>query len=290
MNYKIKNFFTKFIAKRSKWSIGIYQTKELLNPPKVIPQTITNKNIDNLNASFVADPFLFKHNNKIYCFFEIKDKDKNKGVIGYSESIDGINFKYKNVILEEKYHLSYPNIYKINNEIYMIPEIGESREIRIYKAVNFPDKWIYYKTILKGKYWADPTLFFYNNKWYLFVSENTHNTLYIYISNSFDGEYTPHPLNPIYSNNKKFARCGGNIFKYNNLILRPAQDCSKRYGEKLYLMKIDKLSPTEYKETFYKTLFKPIGGKKWNAKKMHHFSFIPYKDKYLVATDGEGFK
>ncbi len=290
----IKNEFAKIIAKRSQWAVSLYQANKD-NPfePKKIDNIkyplISAEDINDCNASFVADPFLVKSNNQFYLFFEIKNDDINRGVIGVASSQDGLNYNYEKIVLQESFHLSYPAVYNINNQWFMIPETGESNEVRIYTTNNFPYDWKLQKTLLKGRNFADATIIFHKNTWYLFVSDDTHTLLEIYYSDKFYGEYKPHSKNPIYQN-KKIARPAGHLFKFNNKLYRFSQDCSRRYGEKVNMFEITKLTPFEYEEKFIKHIFEPIAGINWNAKKTHHICYLELEDKYLIATDGEGFK
>ena len=293
MKNLIKNEIAKIIAKRSQWSISLYQADKS-NPFE--PQKINNikyplltaKDVTDCNASFVADPFLVK-NDKFYLFFEIKNDDTNKGVIGVASSKDGFNYNYEKIVLEENFHLSYPAIYHINNQWFMIPETGENNDVRIYTTDNFPYDWKFQKTLLKGRNFADSTIIYYDNMWYLFVSDDTHTVLEIYYSDKFDGEYKPHLKNPIYKN-KQIARPAGYLFQFNDKIYRFSQDCSRRYGEKVNMFEITKLNPFEYEEKFIKHIFTPNAGINWNAKKTHHICYLELEDKYLIVTDGEGFK
>lgn len=291
---KIKNFIAKIKGKKSKWAISLYEANknnpfEIKKIQNIKYPLITADDITDCNASFVADPFLIKENNTFYLFFEIKNNDLNRGVIGLATSKDGYNYKYERIILEEKYHLSYPALYKIDNKWYMVPEIGESNEVRIYESLDFPYHWKLKKTILKGRNFADPTLLQHNGLWYLFVSDNTHTILEIYISEKFDGDYRPHKQNPIY-NNKKIARPAGPIFKFKNKLFRFSQDCSSRYGEKINMFEITTLSPEKFEEKFIKVILKPVPGMNWNAKKTHHICYLDIGDKYLIVNDGEGYK
>lgn len=291
---QIKKIILKVIAKKRAWSIGIFSISKtsLFEIESFIPNepTITALDITDCKASFVADPFLIKENGIIYCFFEIKDKIKNKGVIGVSSSQDGINFDYQKIVLEEQFHLSYPSIYAINGEHYMIPESGENNDVRLYKANDFTYDWKLEKILLQGKAYADATITFYENRWYMFVSENTHDKLEVFYSDTIDGTYQPHSQNPIYTNNLQYARCGGTIIKYQNNIYRFGQDCHKRYGEKLYLLKIETLTPSNFKEKRLKLMTNVQMRLIWNARKMHHASYLELENFYLVAMDGEGFQ
>jgi len=287
-NKLLRTFITE-----SRWSIGVYKTDDIFNFSNIknlkIP-TLSIKDIKDCKAKGVADPFLVKNKNKYYLFFEIERIGKEgRGIIGLAISENGINFKYDKIVLEEQHHLSYPKIYKIDQKFYMIPESGANQTIDIYEAEDFPYKWKKIKTILEGESFADPTLIYHNNLWYLFVSTNKHNELNIYYSDSFFGDYKAHKLNPIYKNNLSISRPAGMIFNYNNILMRVAQDCSTGYGEKLNFLKINELTPNTYKEEQYITIM-PKCSIKWNATHLHHFSFIKDNNQFLVAIDGKGFK
>ncbi|HHH19371.1 MAG TPA: hypothetical protein ENK86_02495 [Campylobacterales bacterium] len=290
----IKKIALKLIGKKTPWSIGIVSIAkaEALALDAVVPMqpAITASQVTDCHASFVADPFLIKKDETIYCFFEIKDKTKNKGVISVSYSEDGIHFTYKGIVLEEPFHLSYPSIYMVDGEYYMIPESSENGEVRLYKAKKFPYEWAYQKTLLSGKDWVDATVTHHEGRWYMFVSQSDNQSLYIYHSDRFDGAYQPHPLNPIYSDNRYDARPGGSILHHQNKLYRFGQDCHRRYGERLYLLEIETLSPTAYQEKRIKSILSGQSGFRWNARKMHHACYLDIGDNYLVAMDGEGYR
>ena len=288
---KLNKFIRTFVTKRG-WSIVIFEGdnpfdfKQMKNFNK---PTISKINITDCKAKGVADPFLVKNNNKYYLFFEIERIGKEgRGIIGLAISEDGINFKYDKIVLEEQYHLSYPKIYKIDQKFYMIPESGANKTIDIYEAEKFPYKWKKIKTILKGEFFADPTLIKYNGLWYLFVSTNKHNELNIYYANDFFGEYKAHKNNPIYNDNLSISRPAGMIFEYKNTLFRTAQDCSDGYGKRLNFLKINKLNENELNEELIYTIT-PSCGIKWNSTHVHHYSFINDNGKYLMAMDGAGF-
>ena len=280
---EIKNAYAKLVANKTNWQIGLFEAS--LNNPfnfKAIKTPfITKEDIPIKNTSFVADPFLAKED-KIYIFFELK---LDKGVIAVGE-IENNNFKFLDIVLDEKYHLSYPNVFRIDNKWYMLPEINKSNEVRLYEAVKFPFKWKL-KNVLVNKPLSDPTLFFHNGYFYLFTSKGNEE-LYLFYSKDFDKNYKPHPLNPI-SKSPRFARPAGKIEKFDK-IYRFSQNCERFYGSEVNLMEIVEISPTKYKEKFIKTLLKPKAGINWNARKMHHISYLRLKDKYLIAVDAQGYQ
>ena len=87
-----------------------------------------------------ADPFLFEHNGETYLFAELFDRLKGKGKIGVAKIKNGKCGKFR-ICLDLPWHLSYPCVYKRNNEIYMVPECARSGRITVYKSKSFPYEW-----------------------------------------------------------------------------------------------------------------------------------------------------
>ena len=92
------------------------------------------------SKEWYADSFVFENNGKCYLFMEIMGRNGSKGTLGVTEFRCG---KFSEVIevLREPFHLSYPNVFKYQNKIYMIPETNESNQIRLYECIDFPYKW-----------------------------------------------------------------------------------------------------------------------------------------------------
>jgi hypothetical protein len=110
-------------------------------------------------------------------------------------------------------------------------------------------------TLMEGIDAKDTTLFFHNNKWWLFTSiilykssVFSYSELFLFYSDQlFTSNWKQHPLNPVVSDHKS-SRSAGCIFISENKIIRPSQDCSKEYGRAINFNQITKLSETEYEE------------------------------------------
>jgi hypothetical protein len=61
------------------------------------------------------------------------------------------------------------------------------------------------------------------------------------------GPWRPHPGNPVQSD-IRYTRPGGRLFRHGGKLLRPAQDCSLRYGGALWLMEVTAMTPQAYSE------------------------------------------
>lgn len=204
---------------------------------------------------FWADPFVVYKDEKYYVFVEEFIYSKNKGHISVLE-LDGKGMFIKSgIALEKPYHLSYPFIVEADGDYYMIPESGQNRTIDLYRSAGFPYKWNYVKTIMNNLNAVDTTLFYHDNKWWLFTlieniesaQENSPELYVFYNDNFLSDSWISHPLNPVVTDVRK-ARPAGNIFKSDGIIYRPGQDCSERYGQAFSFNKISRLSTTEYME------------------------------------------
>lgn len=278
----------------AEWSIGVYKIR--IKNEKIIISEIPNisnpilsiKNIDYKDAQFVADPFIIRHNDNFYLFFEIMRS--RKGEIALAESKDGLNWKYDGIILDEPFHLSYPQVFQFEQDFYMIPESAQKKEVRLYKSITFPFEWKYVKTLLKGKEWFDSTVVKYNGTWFMF-SYVGYGNLELYYSDDIFSDWSPHPQNPLIFNNFRSSRPGGSVLILNNSYIRVAQDCAERYGDSLRVFKILKLDKKSYleKELVQSPLLK-ASGNGWNSIGMHHISICELDNcdnkEYLAAVDG----
>lgn len=87
-----------------------------------------------------ADPMIRKIQGRYYVFMEQLDLNDGKGKIAVSEINDGKIGKPKTVI-DEPFHLSFPNVFEFDGAYYMVPECTASHAIKIYKMGNSVFQW-----------------------------------------------------------------------------------------------------------------------------------------------------
>ena len=268
-----------------RWSIGIYEGStpfNLVDPESVLNPVITKKDVVDVDAIFVADPFMTYKDGKYTMFFEVMNRHTNQGDIGCAESFDGIYWNYRKIVIDEKFHLSYPHIFEWNNNHYLIPESSQDLSVRLYKAISFPDKWKYIGNILSGYPYVDPSIFQFNGKWWLFVSTTENNFLNLYYSKDLFKGWKPHPMNPIVKFNKNFARPGGRVIKYNGKLYRFAQNYVK-----VFAFEIKELSDKSYAEQIVsEKAIVNIASERWNAAGMHHIDMHQIGNKWIAVVDG----
>ena len=203
---------------------------------------------------FYADPFVIRENEINYVFIEELIYKTNKGHISVIEVDDSGNFNKPIKIIDKKYHLSYPHVFKNEKDYFLIPDSSSNKTIELYKCVEFPYKWEFHMTLMENIRAVDSTIFYYKNKYWLFTNivENegasSWDELFLFYADRLETKtWNPHPMNPIISDVRK-SRPAGNIFIRDGKIIRPSQDCSVRYGYGVKLNEIITINENEYKE------------------------------------------
>lgn len=260
---------------------------KLVDPPGIINPVLTAEDVTDRDAQFVADPFLFHEEGMWYMFLEVFDRATG-GDIGLATSPDGLMWTYDRIVLDEPFHLSYPYVFKAGDTYYMIPETHQLSDVRVYKAEHFPYEWTYVATILNSRKFVDPSIFFYNGRWWLFVGETENTTLYLYSSTSLTRNWVEHPQSPIIQNDSINARPGGRAFVYNgDHIIRVSQS----FGDVLVVRayQVDVLNTKQYVEHEIpeSPLMEPgLAPKDWYAAGVHQFDPWWTGERWLVVFDG----
>lgn len=245
----IKKISTKMFGWSLIWSVSYQFTNDWKNP-------IFNKSkiIKNPKNRYLADPFIINYNNKSVVFVEDYDFNFNKGKISAYE-VTSKEYKELGVAIEEKFHLSYPFLFESKDNLYMVPETHETKDIRLYKCIEFPLKWELHKILMQNVNAVDTNIFKYNNKYWIFTNLDSSNLgdysseLHIFFADNFDSTtWKPHLLNPVIFDSKK-ARNGGMIYSDKNQLYRVFQkQAFDMYGESLGVTKIKTLTEDKYEE------------------------------------------
>jgi len=228
-----------------------------------------------------ADPFVFSRAGCLYLFFETQVAD-DFGKIEAAE-LSGSNIRRLGAVLSEPFHLSYPAVFGDEDRIYMLPESQGAGEMRLYRFDRFPDGPQFLRTLLPGQY-ADPSPVRVDGIWYIFATGPRGLELY-FTEDLESGGLAAHPASPI-TNDSRYKRCGGMPFELDGRLVRPAQDCTARYGENLSLLAIRELSPTSYREELL-TSGLLANDQPWNSSGGHHVSLCRTASGFAVAVDGQ---
>src|SRR5262249_51371289 len=206
-------------AKEAVWSIGIYMGASpfLLQPSETVDNPVlTRERITDVQAAFIADPFMHNVQHTWYMFFEVMNRQTAKGVIGLATSEDAIRWTYQQIVLAEPFHLSYPYVFECQSEYYMLPETYQAKSVRLYRATHFPTRWSYVRTLLTSQEYVDPSVFYFHNQWWMFVGHGAAaryraDTLRLYYADTLLGPWVEHAKSPIITGNAHIARPAGRV-------------------------------------------------------------------------------
>lgn len=257
-----------------RWSIGIYAGDGPLTlgtPGGITNPVMTARQVTDAPARFVADPFMLRDDSTWYMFFEVFRADSHKGDIGLATSPDGLAWTYRNIVLHEPFHLSFPYVFSWNSEHYMVPETHGQGEVRLYRAHAFPSSWILERTLLSGAAFTDSTIVRHRERWWLFTSFPGNAVCSLFHADTLDGAWVPHPQNPILRDARDRSRSAGRIIASGDRLFRLAQDNTGSYGLRVNAYEITALTPAEYAEQPVQPA--PLlrgSGHGWNARGMHH--------------------
>lgn len=223
------------------------------SPLHFAPETSTISEI--YSNAFYADPFLWEHEGKLFCFFEVWDYAAQRGYIACGQLRDGLLADITPIISED-YHLSFPFLFEHNQTLYMMPETSEAKRLELWRCDSFPDQWTRDRIILDDVSLADSTITKLDGQWWLLTNQSTdpfgdaNSELHIYRISGPDFEsVTPHPHNPVVFD-AATARNAGRILMIDDEPYRVSQDNSHDvYGYGLNLMRIDALSMSTYSES-----------------------------------------
>lgn len=220
----MSNFYDKLTE--GGWNVAVRErTEGLLLSDRETPFAL----IPNTRRTWEADPFLFEHEGTPYVFSEMYDYLTRRGGIGYSRLENGRWSKWK-LVIDEPFHMSFPNVFRLGKEIVMVPETSADRSLRLYRAVAFPDRWELVKVLAEDVMWVDTTFWQEADKWFAITRDLEHwddqRDLLLELNEAFDIL----TVTPIREGDSARSRQGGNFFAVRGTEFRVTQDCTEHYG------------------------------------------------------------
>lgn len=209
--------------------------------------------VKNPEYAWAADPFLVEYREQIYLFAELfLYRSERNGVIGYCVYENG-RFSEWHVSMDEHWHLSYPNVFVKDGELYMCPESWQKNEVGIYKLVKFPDRWEQTGCLFRNVRYVDTTFLEQDGEIYIFTFAPTFSGdegQLLLFRKKADGSVTE-PV--VVTTDNSVARPGGNFIRQNGKLYRVSQNCRDSYGSGLVFSRIDSLK-LDYKEHVIKRI------------------------------------
>ena len=276
------------------YSIAICQGDSLLSLREsalLAKPVLTRLDVTDVPANLVADPFFCRHGGRWYMFFEVYNNIRSCGEIGLAESEDGLSWQYRQIVLREPFHLSYPYVFEWDQQLYMIPEGGRGSGVTLYRATEFPIGWQPVRVLLEQRGFFDSSIFHYQGRWWLFSATRDGDgqpALHLYHADDPLGDWAEHPMSPVVKGDPHITRPGGRVIVDDGRLYRFAQDSYPIYGSKVHLLEITRLTTSEYAEA--RVLDEPYleaGEFFWNNNGMHHVDARRLDDgTWLACVDG----
>ncbi len=238
---------------REKFKIGIYNVGIIREDVNAIfgGKTYTIQWMKHSYSDrFFADPFLYRTDSQYYyilaeefCFYE------NIGKISLlTVSKSDFRLEKKKVLIQEKYHLSFP--YYEDGWIY--PEAYRSGGYYRYKIDG--DK-IMTKEKVSESALIDPIPYADKRGNWLFAmkEKNPLSDLYLLQKNGQTTMYEEIQDKPV-KQNIKYSRPAGQFFERDGVIYRPVQDSEGGYGKKVHIMRIKQVDEKGLVEEYVTTV------------------------------------
>lgn len=203
-------------------------------------------------GTFRADSFAVRRGDDVHVLFEDFDYRTSKGCISavtlHGGDVD--RFEEFRGVISGPHHMAYPYLFEYEGEVYCVPEAWETGKVTLYKAADLPTTWTKVATLIDNYAGVDSTLFKYEERWWLFGTDQNdgpNSKLRVWFADELIGPWKAHAMNPV-KVDPRSARPAGRPFLRDGHLYRPSQDCSKAYGERIVVNRILKLDPHEFAE------------------------------------------
>jgi hypothetical protein len=196
----------------------------------------------------LADPFALAGRDGLVVLAELERGPELPALIVSCDATQGSPVR---PVLPLEGHASYPFLIADDGAVFLLPEHSAGGRVQLFRADPFPDRWLPDAVLLDDLPGVDPTVVNYRGKWWLFVGDlrdQPDARLHLFMADRLRGPWQRHPRSPV-KDDLASARPGGTPFVVEGRLFRPAQDCSRRYGEAVVINRVDVLTPEAYFET-----------------------------------------
>ncbi|MDO4499440.1 MAG: hypothetical protein Q4B51_07470 [Coriobacteriaceae bacterium] len=195
---------------------------------------------------WAADPFIVSEGESDFVFFEMYDRFRGKGVIGCRE-IERGSVGAMRVVWEERRHLSFPYVFKSGGEWYMMPESSEADDLHLLRAKSFPWAWEPCRVVKTECKVCDSVFIEGDDGVYLLTTPLDCDSLSLMAYRiEEDGFASKQGFSAV--DGPSTSRMAGAIFRGPEGLIRPSQDCSRTYGERINFSVIRKLDISKFEE------------------------------------------
>ncbi len=203
---------------------------------------------------FYADPIPFVQDNRTFIAYEDYLPWTGKGRIAVAE-ITPEAVRPQGVVLEAKRaHFSYPFIFSFEGTNYCIPQTDSSDGLPIYRLME-PTQWELTGALTGVPNLIDPTLAFYDSRWWLFglSLDGADEWLRIFWSASPLEPWTECAASPIRSDGDlrpagPLVSLDGRLYRFSQDGATPSWNRATSYGQGIHVNEVLEISPATFKE------------------------------------------
>ncbi|HGV0304327.1 TPA: hypothetical protein ACNFRT_004031 [Citrobacter freundii] len=199
--------------------------------------------------TFQADPFLIEKDDKLYVFYEAFSFRNSKGTLR-CRILDRELTEIDDVKLEGfddlRCHLSFPFLININNQLFMIPESSERKEVLLFQSVEFPARWKQVKVLISDIELTDNVFISINEACYL-LSTTMDNEIIIHSADHIYGQWQR--ITPSLKVSNPHHRGAGASYQVENKMYFLTQECTpETYGKSIYIKELVTLNDANFDE------------------------------------------
>jgi hypothetical protein len=200
--------------------------------------------------TFQADPFIIEKDDKLYVFYEAFSFRNSKGTLR-CRVLDRELTEIDDVKLEGfddlKCHLSFPFLVHIDDQLFMIPESSERKEVILFQSVEFPVRWKKVKVLISDTEVTDNVFLTINETCYL-LSTTMDNEIIIHSAENIYGQWQR--ISPALKVSNPHHRGAGAPYLVDNKMYFLTQECTpETYGKSIYIKELVTLNDTVFDES-----------------------------------------
>lgn len=279
----IKDAYLNYTSFR--WTVGIadYNEKAILTPGSKLNVHWVKHSIKD---SWFADPFILSETEDlIFLLVEQVFYSNNKGIISKLK-IGKRDWKLLSIepVIEISTHLSFPVYFRENGKVYIYPESTKSGKLTLYEYDEFIGKAQPIRDLSLSPL-ADAVIWQIGDRKVIFATKAPNDNGRVLEIHPYYERISPENDEPIerLSFPERIARNAGIPFEIDGRLFRPAQNCTRRYGECVIIQEVSQTEEgLQFKEVnrFYSPL---------RSHKVAFHTFNVFENKY-IAVDAEGMR
>ncbi|MCU6667225.1 hypothetical protein M8013_00420 [Enterobacteriaceae bacterium H4N4] len=260
------------------WDIMVINSKGQHVFPQNTLEILSNAKAQQLDKKYIfqADPFIIDKGENLYVFYEAFSFLNSKGVLRcriLNKDLVEIDDVKLDGFDELKCHLSFPFLFHLEGQLFMIPESSERKEIILFKCVDFPARWEKVKVLVADLAVTDNVIFELNSLNYL-VSTSMNDEMVIHTADSIFGDWKL--ISPTLEVCNEHLRGAGTPYTVDGKTYIFTQECNPEvYGKSIFIKELTRLTPDKYEEKLVGRISASIN----NSDGIHTLNFT---DNYIV--------